>query len=123
MNALSATMFIRRIAFSMLLALAGFSAVAPPSAGPVGSDTTWTTLRGNAFVVPSGWTADSRGSAVVLRPPEPKASLTLVDVDAPTADDAVAAAWLAIGSAPDRPLRVVTPLAPRDGWTDRKQAT
>jgi CubicO group peptidase (beta-lactamase class C family) len=77
------------------------------------------TPAGTTFTLPAGWTETRRGDALVLSPPEPDFTLTLLDLAAPDAGAAVAAAWKA--QRPDfaRKLRLTTPSAPRNGWTER----
>src|SRR5512135_3705818 len=69
-------------------------APAPPE--KLAADTPKTTVAGNTFVAPAGWTFEVRGSATILTPPDDATShLVLVDVTAKDADAAVAAAWAA----------------------------
>jgi CubicO group peptidase (beta-lactamase class C family) len=62
-----------------------------------------------------------RGPATILAPPEGNSAIALVDVRAPTADSAVAAAWKAYKPGATWPLKVVNPKPDRDGWTDRAE--
>ena len=86
---------------------------------PLTDDTPSTTVAGNTFIAPAGWTRTVRGPATVLTPPEPGSAIALVDLRAPSADSAVAAAWRAYKPDAAWPLKVVNPKPDRDGWTDR----
>ena len=60
-----------------------------------------------------------RGRATVLEAPEGGSFITLVDVPATEARDdaaAVAAAWAGYKPEAKWPLKVVTPIADKDGW-------
>jgi CubicO group peptidase (beta-lactamase class C family) len=86
------------------------------------SDTLTTTVAGNSFVAPGGWSLVVRGPATILEAPEGGSFVALVDMpskDAPRADDAVAAAWSVYKPDAAWPLKVRTSNADRDGWTDR----
>src|SRR5262252_5183949 len=86
------------------------------------ADTPKTTVTGNTFVAPSGWSFVVRGPATILEAPEGGSFVALVDIpvkDAATADAAVKAAWAAYKPDAKWPLKVVTPIADRDGWTNR----
>jgi len=85
------------------------------------ADSPRVTTAGNTFIAPAGWTVTVRGNATILEAPEVGSRIVLVDVlQAADADEAVAAAWAALGPKPQWPLKVVTPVADRDGWTDHK---
>ena len=87
------------------------------------ADTPKTTVAGNTFVAPAGWSLVVREPATILEAPEGGSFIALVDVaatDATTADAAVAAAWAAYRPDAKWPLKVTTPIADKDGWTDRK---
>ncbi|HET8644804.1 MAG TPA: serine hydrolase domain-containing protein [Vicinamibacteria bacterium] len=87
------------------------------------ADTPRTTVAGNTFVAPAGWSLVVRGPATILEPPEGGSSIVLVDVpvkQAADADAALAAAWAAYKPDAKWPLKVTTPIADKDGWTDRK---
>jgi CubicO group peptidase (beta-lactamase class C family) len=97
------------------LLLAGLPSVSP--AGPLASDTPTTTVAGNTFVVPAGWTVTVRGPATVVEAPEGDSRIAIVDVEAASADEAVKLAWAAYDPKAARELKVKTPSADRDGWT------
>jgi CubicO group peptidase (beta-lactamase class C family) len=94
---------------------------APPAASAerLTGDTPSTTVAGNTFIAPAGWTRTVRGTATVLQPPEAGSAIALVDVRAPSADSAVAAAWRAYKPDAAWPLKVVNTKPDKDGWTDR----
>jgi CubicO group peptidase (beta-lactamase class C family) len=73
--------------------------------------------------VPAGWGVSTRGNAVILEPPEAGSLIAIFDVDASTADDAVQAAWRSYKPEVQWPLKSVTPVADKEGWTDRKTYT
>ena len=101
----------------LLLAFAAHAPAAPTA--PLPADTPSRTVEGNTFIAPAGWTLNVRGPMTLLEPPEGRSALALVDVRAPDADAAVAAAWKAYKPDAGWPLKVVTPAPPRDGWADR----
>ncbi|HKE13972.1 MAG TPA: serine hydrolase domain-containing protein, partial [Kofleriaceae bacterium] len=82
------------------------------------ADTPRTTVLGNTFIAPAGWSITVRGAATILAPPEEGSRIALVDVRAADADAAVAAAWAAYDPAAKWPLKVTTELPAKDGWTD-----
>ena len=87
------------------------------------ADTPTTTVEGNTFIAPAGWKLLVHGAATVLEAPEGGSSIVIVDVKANDADAAVAAAWKQYKPGASWPLKAVTPVAPRDSWTDRKSYT
>jgi CubicO group peptidase (beta-lactamase class C family) len=93
------------------------------TSGRVTADLPKTTVAGNSFVVPAGWSLVVRGPATILESPEGGSFVALVDLpaaDVADANAAVAAAWAAYRPDAKWPLKVITPVADRDGWTDRK---
>jgi CubicO group peptidase (beta-lactamase class C family) len=89
----------------------------------IAADTAKTTVAGNTFVAPAGWSLVVRGPATILEAPEGGSFIVLVDVaakDAANADAALAAAWAVYKPDAKWPLKVTTPVADKDGWTDRK---
>src|SRR5215510_8570643 len=82
------------------------------------ADTALTTASGATFTSPAGWTVTSSPNKLVLDPPEGDSHLALVDVEAADAAAAVAAAWTGYRPGDDRPLRIATASAPRDGWEE-----
>jgi CubicO group peptidase (beta-lactamase class C family) len=93
---------------------------AKPAATPLAADTPETTVAGNTFVAPVGWTVEVRGQATLLAPPEPGNFIAIVDVQAEDADDAVALAWKAYKSDHTWPLLVASDAPDKDGWTKRR---
>jgi CubicO group peptidase (beta-lactamase class C family) len=103
----------------------GLSAVCVAADTPerIVADTPKTTVAGNTFIAPTGWSLLVRGPATILEAPEGGSFVVLVDVaakDAATPEAAVAAAWAAYKPGAKWPLKVTTPVADKDGWTDRK---
>jgi len=102
------------------------SANSAPAAGAaehLTRDTPKSTTEGNAFIAPADWTVSSQGPATILQPPESGSAIALVDVRAPGADSAVAAAWRAYKPDAAWPLKVVNQKPDKDGWTDRAAYT
>ncbi len=112
-----------RVALVMMLVACAATARAASAPAPLPADTPSRTVEGNTFVAPAGWTLNVRGPVTLLEPPEGGSALALVDVRAPDADAAVAAAWKAYKPDARWPLKVVTPAPPRDGWSDRRTYT
>lgn len=81
------------------------------------ADTPKTTVAGNTFVAPVGWTIAVKGQATFLEAPEAGSRVVLVDVQAKDADAAVELAWAASGIEKKWPLKVATDGPDRDGWT------
>lgn len=96
------------------------TAPASTAVAPLARDTPSTTVAGNTFMAPVGWRLSVRGPATLLEAPEGGSWLALVDIDAPDANAALAAAWAAYKPDAKWPLKVATPIAPKDGWTDRQ---
>ena len=102
------------------------SANSAPAAGAaehLTRDTPKKTTEGNGFIAPADWTVSVQGPATILQPPESGAAIALVDVRAPGADSAVAAAWRAYKPDAAWPLKVVNQKPDKDGWTDRAAYT
>jgi len=109
-------------AVCLLFMLGHVNATAEP-ARILEADTATTTVEGNTFIAPAGWKLQVRGAATVLEAPEGGSFIAIVDVKASDADAAVAAAWKEYKPGASWPLKAVTPVAPRDSWTDRKSYT
>ena len=112
-----------RAVLSLVLAMvfALSAAVHPAAPGArLDKDTPKATPAGATFTVPAGWTMTTKGSMVVLDPPEPDSHIVIVDVTARDAESAVAAGWAAYKPDFKRPLKISLPQAPRDGWEERK---
>jgi len=91
---------------------------------PLAVDTPSVTFRGNTFIAPAGWTLSQAGAMTLLEAPEGGSRIALIDVQAADGESALATAWTLFraGAVPWR-LKVVEPLASRDGWADRKSYT
>jgi len=104
-----------------LLALASSPAssaeAAPTAKESLAADTPRTTVAGNTFIAPGGWSVEVRGPATILEPPEGGSHIALVDVKAKDADAAVAAAWAAYRPDAKWPLKVTHDFPDRDGWS------
>lgn len=94
--------------------LAAVSPVAAPAA-----DTPSTTVTGNTFTIPAGWSVTVKGNASILEAPESNSWIVLVDVKAKQHDAAVAEAWAAYSPAPP-PLQTAASSPDKDGWTDQR---
>jgi CubicO group peptidase (beta-lactamase class C family) len=109
------------LAAVFLLALSSSPAVRPGVALAVketlAADTPRTTVAGNPFIAPAGWSVEVRGPATILEPPEGGSHIALVDVEAKDADAAVAAAWAAYRPDAKWPLKVTHDYPDRDGWS------
>lgn len=87
-----------------------------PAAEVLAADAPRTTVGGNAFVAPAGWSLSVRDRATILEAPEGGSRVAIVDVKAADADAAVADAWAAIGGL-EWPQIQKSDLPDRDGWT------
>lgn len=108
-----------RLAVSLLLSIvlcAGALAQEPAGGRVLDQDSRETTSAGATFTAPQGWRIEQRAGVVELAMPEPDSRMFLVDVEAGSADSAVAKAWDAAGVAPVRPLKLATDAPGRDGW-------
>jgi CubicO group peptidase (beta-lactamase class C family) len=83
-------------------------------------DTSKTTVLGNAFIAPKDWSIRVKGPATILEAPEGDSWVALVDVEAKTQDEALAAAWQAYKPDAKWPLKVSNDLPDRDGWSRRR---
>ncbi|MCK6544472.1 beta-lactamase family protein [Myxococcota bacterium] len=84
---------------------------------PLAADTPSTTVAGNTFVAPAGWTIVVDGPATIVTPPEGGSRVAFVDVEAADADAAVERAWAAVRSEKTWPLLVKNDLPEKDGWS------
>ena len=84
------------------------------------ADTPKTTVLGNAFIAPKDWSIRVKGPATILEAPEGDSWVALVDVEAKTQDEALAAAWKAYKPDAKWPLKVSNDLPDRDGWSRRR---
>jgi CubicO group peptidase (beta-lactamase class C family) len=84
------------------------------------ADAPKTTVLGNAFIAPKDWSIRVKGPATILEAPEGDSWVALVDVEAKTQDEALAAAWQAYKPDAKWPLKVSNDLPDRDGWSRRR---
>jgi len=99
------------------------AAPAAPAPERLLADAPRTTVLGNGFLAPAGWSLAVRGPATVLEAPEGGSFLAIVDVpvkESASGEEAVAAAWAAFRPGAAWPLKVTTPVGDKDGWTDRR---
>jgi hypothetical protein len=98
-----------RLALALILCFSlrpqGASTTVPNTQGPsrLSADTPTTTVVGNGFIAPKEWSVRVKGFATVLESPEGGSWIALVDVDAKTPDEALAAAWNAYKPEPNGP--------------------
>lgn len=110
---------------ALVLSSAANAADAAPAAAasapaPLAADTPQTTPRGNTFIAPAGWTVRTSDVITTLAAPEGDSWLALVDIEAPDADAAVAAAWALYKPNPPWALKVATDRPDRDGWSKQR---
>jgi CubicO group peptidase (beta-lactamase class C family) len=96
------------------------AALRPAKVERPATDVPWKTAVGNSFVVPAGWAVSTRGNGTILEAPEGGTYVAIFDLEVVTADDAIAMAWQSYKPDARWPLKSVTPVADREGWTDRK---
>src|SRR5690606_21329714 len=97
------------------------TAIEFPTDRPVAEDTAASTVTGNPFTIPTGWSASIKGPATMITPPEDDDSrIVFVDVEAEDAEDAVDKAWPA-DKEPEWPLKLAEEQADDNGWSRRKQ--
>jgi len=84
------------------------------------ADTPRVTAAGATFTVPADWSIATEKNLVVLEPPETDTHIAIIDSDASDARSAVAAGWAAYKPESKRPLKLITPRPPRNGWEDRQ---
>src|SRR5690349_11245910 len=83
------------------------------------ADTPRTTVLGNNFIAPAEWSIHAKGAAVIVEAPEGNSSIGLIDVQAKTPDDALAAAWQVYNPQAKWPIKVSQDLPDKDGWSRR----
>ena len=120
----------RSPSLTFTMVISGFAAVfvaLAPAIGattePLLTDSAKTTVEGNTFIAPAGWSITTRGPATILEAPEGDSHIAFIDVRAPNADAAVAAAWQAYKPDAKWPLKVVNDAPDQDGWTNRRTYT
>ncbi len=82
-------------------------------------DTPASTVAGNPFTVPAGWSVSVKGQATIVTPPEGGSHIVFVDVEATDAESAVEKAWAAYKE-PRWPLKLVDEQADDNGWSRQK---
>src|SRR5271156_4938640 len=119
--------FLSAVASALLFAQTS-GALAQPAINPasgqpaekLSADAPKTTVLGNAFIAPKEWSIRVKGPATILEAPEGDSWVALIDVDAKTQDEALAAAWKAYKPDAKWPLKVTNDLPDRDGWSRRR---
>ncbi|HEX6822781.1 MAG TPA: serine hydrolase [Candidatus Sulfotelmatobacter sp.] len=86
----------------------------------VSADSARTTPGGATFTVPSGWSIASGTHLAILQPPEPDTRVVIFDAPAGNAKAAVESAWAAYKPEFKRPLKLITPRPPHEGWEERE---
>jgi hypothetical protein len=109
------TVFCVSLLFPCLIAAAEF-----PTNHPVPEDTPASTVTGNPFTIPAGWSATVMGPATIITPPEGGSHIVYVDVEAEDAESALAKAWAAYKE-PRWPLKLVDEQADDNGWSRRRR--
>jgi CubicO group peptidase (beta-lactamase class C family) len=102
-------------------ALPALNAASAQGLEKLSADTPETTVLGNAFIAPKDWSIRVKGPATILEAPEGDSWIAIVDVDAKTQDEALAAAWKAYKPDAKWPLKVSNDLPDRDGWSRRRE--
>ena len=104
----------RALALFVILAFTSIAA-----AETLTADTPKTTVAGNPFIAPAGWSVTVRGPATILEAPEGDSRLVLVDVEAKDADAAVAAGWAAY-KPPAWVMKIANDVPDKDGWSKQR---
>lgn len=87
---------------------------------PASADAPGTTASGVAFTQPKSWAKAGNGQATILSAPEGNLAIAVVDIgQSAGAEDAAAKAWAVYRPQAGRKVRLVTPLAPGEGWDER----
>ena len=86
----------------------------------VSVDTPRTTPGGATFTVPKDWSISTGKDLVILGPPETDTHVVIFDSQAADATAAVMAAWAAYKPEAKRPVKLVMPRPPKEGWEERK---
>lgn len=107
-------------AFALATALAWPATPVQAQAERLATSAPRTTAAGATFTAPAGWSLSRTDKLVVLAPPEPDTRIAIYDTETGDAAAAVAAGWAAFRPGFNRPIELVTPQAPRDGWAERK---
>jgi CubicO group peptidase (beta-lactamase class C family) len=113
---------MKTLTLTILLAASALAQAAAPTESSnerLAADTPKTTVLGNTFIAPAGWSVSVRGPATFIEAPEGDSRIVLVDVRASDADAAVAAAWAAYKPL-QWPLKVANDQPDKDGWTKQR---
>ncbi len=113
---------MRTLTLAFLLVVCGAAHGAADQAAAkerLSADTSKSTVLGNKFIAPAGWSVSVRGPATIVEAPEGDSRILIVDVKAKDADAAVAAAWAAY-QPPKWPLKVATDVPDKDGWSKQR---
>ncbi|HEV8268194.1 MAG TPA: serine hydrolase domain-containing protein, partial [Thermoanaerobaculia bacterium] len=109
---------------SLVLSVLALPALAGTPSDRLTADTPKTTVSGNTFIAPQGWSVRVSGPATIVEAPEGESWIALVDVKAADADAAVAAAWAAYKPVAKHEtkwaVKVATERPDRDGWTKQR---
>jgi CubicO group peptidase (beta-lactamase class C family) len=96
------------------------SPTTPKPSEHLAADTPKTTVLGNTFVAPKEWSVTVKEPATIVEAPEGDSWIALIDVQAASADEALAAAWKAYKPDAKWPVKVAYDLPDKDGWTRRR---
>jgi CubicO group peptidase (beta-lactamase class C family) len=102
----------------LLLGCASLRAEEKPR--PLATDTPETTVLGNTFIAPAGWTVSTKGAATILEAPEGESWIVLVDTPAKDAETALVAGWSAYKPDAKWPLKLATDSPDKDGWSRQR---
>lgn len=107
---------------ALVLSLAPLAPAHAADAAPVAASAAaaFSTSAGHTLTPPDGFSVSKEGPVVVFKAPEGDATLSIVDVQAKDADEAVAQGWLAAHPGFKRTLRLATPRPPRSGWEEQR---
>src|SRR5215469_15164408 len=103
MRSRSITFLVLSVVLSATLSTPAASAQA---SSRLTADTPKATVLGNTFIAPIGWSIRVKDPATILEAPEGDSWIALVDVQASTADEALATAWKVYRSDAKRPIKV-----------------
>jgi CubicO group peptidase (beta-lactamase class C family) len=107
---------MRRLTLTLLLVVCGAVQAADAPKEQLKADTPKTTVLGNPFIAPAGWSVAVRGPATIVEAPEGDSRIVMVDVQAKDADAALAAGWAAYQK-PKWPMQVAIDRPDKDGWS------
>lgn len=116
---ISLCLFLSVLLCSTLLAQVP-SAPATSTSERLTADAPRTTVLGNAFIAPKDWSIRVKGPATILEAPEGNSWIALIDVQAKTPEEALAAAWQAYKPDAKWTVKVTYDLPDRDGWSRRR---